>query len=93
MTTTTHNGFELVHNAENGYASFRNGAVELTRFKPGWQWEFYTITQTGKSRGLPMFVRYLTEEEGARLSACLDAEVARDRLGMRLGGRSVARVG
>jgi len=71
--------FELIHTA-HGYASFRDGKVELTRLRPGHAWEFYKVIRSGESRGLPMFVRYLTDAEGERLTKVLDSELAMRRL-------------
>lgn len=77
--TTNKDGFKLT-TTESGYATFNNGQIELTRFRPSMQWEFYSITQKGPSRGLPMFVRYLTDEEGARLTALVDQKLLGERM-------------
>lgn len=68
--------FELTTN-DAGYASFRDGVIELTRWRRGSQWEFYAVTQRGASKGLPMFVRYLSLAEGAVLTAVLNEEAER----------------
>lgn len=72
--------FALEHVPESGFARFSDGRVSLVRFRSGWPWEFCTITQTGESRGLAMFVRYLRPDEAARLELALQTESARERL-------------
>jgi len=76
MTTTNNEGFKLTTTAQ-GFASFCDGKTELTRYRPGMQWELYAVTQSGPSRGLPMFARYLTESEAARLDSAVSEELAR----------------
>jgi len=72
----TDNDFTL-YTHESGYATFNNGQIELTRFRPGMRWELYSLTQKGTSRGLPMFARYLTAAEGDRLDSAVTEELSR----------------
>ena len=62
--------FELLH---TGYASVRSATCVFIRFRPDQPWEFYTVASTGDWKGIERFYRYLTPDEGARLSAVFNA--------------------
>ena len=80
LGTPSTTGFALQHVLETGFARFTDGRISLVRFRSGWPWEFSTVTQTGKSRGLEMFVRYLQRDEAARVELALETECARQCL-------------
>jgi len=83
QTVSEPRDFELSYNEHTGFACFRDGRVQLLRFRYSWAWEYHWIEQRGGSRGLAIFVRYLDAAEAERIDLALHTELARRRLDAR----------
>jgi hypothetical protein len=66
-------------NTETGFATFKSAHVVLVRYQYGAQWEQYRVIQSGSSKGLEMFVRYVDSDVQSRAECALVYECARAR--------------
>jgi hypothetical protein len=78
QTSTSTTSFTM--NALTGFARFESASHVLVRARLGAQWELYTVTLKGRSKGLEMFSRYLTPSEFDKAHVAALWECGRARL-------------